>query len=472
MKKRIVILCFDSLGDITLRQPLFGGLLDQGHEVTIVVREGYDRLISYLDQRLSVVITKAQGYQMPTLQTIAEVDKIKSAIETINPDIIVSTPFNYTYLDEWVLRLFPYVYRIGFANKKNQNAKLDKVSSIENYNFPQGECFSETIGCSEEMHEIEKNKLIFTKITKSQLQAYIPRIALPDNLVAESIELLKQWNLKPKKYVLGCPAGIINTALKAWPVDSYVQQIIYLHEKYQLSVLLTGIESERDYLTEIITKTTAKGIATHLSISPSEDIKTLLGLISQSQFYLGSDTSGMHFSAALDVPIVALFGGGTWPRFTPVAKHSFILTQKLPCFSCQWQCWLEKPFCINLVSPQKIHTAIDSILGDEEDKNQIDLGQELDVPTEEIIRSGLMAVQKLQNERIEMQSQFTHRINCLEHTVHQSEMCCAERLEAINTLDMQLNRIRQHPVIRACKFMARLMGGRRYIPLANEDANN
>ena len=38
----IVILSFDTLGDLTLRQPLFSALLEEGYHTTVVLRRNYE----------------------------------------------------------------------------------------------------------------------------------------------------------------------------------------------------------------------------------------------------------------------------------------------------------------------------------------------------------------------------------------------------------------------------------------------
>ena len=59
-RKSIVILSFDTLGDLTLRQPLFSALLDQGYPITVVVRHDYERLLPILDPRLAVIHQRDQ----------------------------------------------------------------------------------------------------------------------------------------------------------------------------------------------------------------------------------------------------------------------------------------------------------------------------------------------------------------------------------------------------------------------------
>ena len=67
---KTVILCLDTLGDLTLRQPLFSGLLDAGFQVTVVVRRGYETIVPILDRRLEVLVTEVNPYSTPGPETL------------------------------------------------------------------------------------------------------------------------------------------------------------------------------------------------------------------------------------------------------------------------------------------------------------------------------------------------------------------------------------------------------------------
>ena len=61
-------------------------------------------------------------------------------------------------------------------------------------------------------------------------------------------------------------------------------------------------------------------------------------LLGEARLYLGNDTGAMHLAAALGVPVTAVFGGGTWPRFVPAAVCGEAVVHPLPCFGCGWDC--------------------------------------------------------------------------------------------------------------------------------------
>ena len=103
-----------------------------------------------------------------------------------------------------------------------------------------------------------------------------------------------------------------------------------------------------------------------------------LGLIAQSRAYVGNDSGPMHCAGALDVPVVARFGGGHWPRFLPLAARAFTATQKLPCFGCAWQCWLDHPACLSGVETQTILDGFEWLVSGSAAERRVDEGRPLD----------------------------------------------------------------------------------------------
>ena len=87
----------------------------------------------------------------------------------------------------------------------------------------------------------------------------------------------------------------------------------------------------------------------------------LLGLTSLAQAYIGKDSGPMHVAAALGKPVVSLFGGGHWPRFTPMATPSLAVAVEMPCSPCGWFCQMSESYCVKLVPVSRVTAAIDAV---------------------------------------------------------------------------------------------------------------
>ena len=71
----------------------------------------------------------------------------------------------------------------------------------------------------------------------------------------------------------------------------------------------------------------------------------------------------MHLAAAVDIPVVAVFGGGTWPRFRPSGRRTAVVYQPLECFSCGWDCPFGNAPCVGTIPVKLVGQALDYVLG-------------------------------------------------------------------------------------------------------------
>src|SRR5207247_4436511 len=71
----------------------------------------------------------------------------------------------------------------------------------------------------------------------------------------------------------------------------------------------------------------AEAVARHAAVwmEARASVSDLLALTQLSAGYVGHDTGPMHVAAAMGKPVLAVYGGGTWPRFRPAVTPSVAL---------------------------------------------------------------------------------------------------------------------------------------------------
>eukprot|EP01035_Chromulina_nebulosa_P031882 gene31882-42525_t len=191
-----------------------------------------------------------------------------------------------------------------------------------------------------------------------------PAPALPAPVVTAARATLTSLRLTPGRYVVCAAAGFANVHLKTWPADRFAAALRHLSAQHALPVLLVGHESERAHLAALLSAVSASPSPTNapqLWLGSDNSLPTLAALLADARLYLGNDTGAMHLAAALDIPVVAIFGGGTWPRFTPAARRGLALVQPLPCFGCGWDCAFsatEAP-CLTGITATDVTSALD-----------------------------------------------------------------------------------------------------------------
>ena len=114
------------------------------------------------------------------------------------------------------------------------------------------------------------------------------------------------------------PGG--NWEYKLWDTKNYAQVASTLAKKLKAAILLFAGPNERELQTEI---------ANMMDIPPilvkTDDLRQLAALISMCDVYVGNDTGPMHIAAAVDTPVVALFGSTNHHRSGPYGeKHTVV----------------------------------------------------------------------------------------------------------------------------------------------------
>ncbi len=208
----------------------------------------------------------------------------------------------------------------------------------------------------------DKNLRLARHLTGVDIALLRPQLIVPEKAQEQASKLLQAADLKPGKFVACCPAGTSNVSIKAWPSERYGEVLAWLGKKHKCRALLVGHENESGILTAV--QSTARTHDAPPAVWKGQDgqIAVLAALLQQSQFYFGNDTGALHFATALDRPVVSIFGGGSWPRFKPVARRSVTVVQPLPCFGCGWDCSFGDAPCIKTIPIAPVREAIDRLL--------------------------------------------------------------------------------------------------------------
>ena len=171
-------------------------------------------------------------------------------------------------------------------------------------------------------------------------------------------DCLTRLNLTADKPIcILCPAAEYGPA-KRWPAAYFAQIAKAQHAKGWQTWILGG-PKDCAIATEI--QAHCDNVCTDLT--GKTQLTDAIDLMGVSQAVISNDSGLMHIAAALDKPLVVIYGSSS-PAFTPpLTKRAKILSLNLPCSPCfKRECPLEHLDCLKKLNPDQVLSALEAML--------------------------------------------------------------------------------------------------------------
>ena len=342
--RNILLPRFDTLGDIVLLEPFLRVLHEvfDKAKITILVRDGYEQLAPLFPNQLQWQVTGVNPSSRP-IDPISVKD-LSTRIENEQCDLVLFTKYEWTWLDHLIGVWLKGIRRVSVSPSREVPKWLSRYSHDSGIGLRFH--YDELVPVEENIHETEKYQTLISYLAGNNRTLPNPKLIVPDRIRKDSRKVLRTLGLDQKKFFVCLPGGTEQIAIKRWPTEKFAKMITWLRNKYKIETLLVGNENERVIVEEVASLATSRGYSPSTWLGKQGEIPLLAGLLEQAKFYFGNDTGPMHMSAALAVPVVALFGGGTWPRFLPKGSESHVIVRPMPCFHCGWKCSFGDAPCI------------------------------------------------------------------------------------------------------------------------------
>jgi lipopolysaccharide heptosyltransferase I len=142
------------------------------------------------------------------------------------------------------------------------------------------------------------------------------QFVLPTDTVADAAveRMLKTKGIKTDNYACFVPGSA--HADKCWPVERFADLADRVSRQFGLSVIATGSNSEKPIAQRV--KNLANVTVTNLAGVTS--LSELIALLKNAKLVVSNDTGPGHIAAALDVPVVLIFGRSNPARVAPYGR--------------------------------------------------------------------------------------------------------------------------------------------------------
>ena len=348
----------DTLGDLVLRQPMYRALEEAGHELLLVVRRSVLPLVRYVAPGAATLVLPAEVYAGDDADHWARFNDIFAAARDFRPDALLVAPYRWTLFEEKLAAALPEtVKRIGMSGhlySGDPHAGEAPASRM---------VFDVVADVREDQAEVEKNAALCAAVLGNPPRSTQPRLAASDESLTSAKQTLARLGLEPGGYWLACVGGTAHVSIKTWPAENWGEVFKHWTKESNAKFLFVGLPEERPATDAVLAEMGRTARESHAAVwmEPGSTIDDLLALTQLSAGYVGHDTGPMHIAAAMGLPTVAVFGGGTWPRFRPAVDPSVAVVVGVPCVGCGWACSFSTSHCIKRVPVEAVIKAIDDL---------------------------------------------------------------------------------------------------------------
>lgn len=171
-------------------------------------------------------------------------------------------------------------------------------------------------------------------------------------------EMLRASGLSVQEKYVGIRPGALYP-LKQWPLENFAMLINDLVKRKE-RVLLIGGPGEEELVNGLGKKTA------NVNVLMMPSVLKFAALTSHLKLLVCNDGGPMHVAAAMQTPLLALYGP-TPMSFRPLGAKSVVLRKEAPCSPCPVFVPKEKndcpePLCMKSISPQEVMGKVSEVL--------------------------------------------------------------------------------------------------------------
>jgi len=172
--------------------------------------------------------------------------------------------------------------------------------------------------------------------------------------------MMAQYGLRQGGFVLVHPGS--RWLFKCWPVEHMVELVANLQRAGERVVLTGAPDPQELAMTRAIAAQVGGDV---VDLSGQLTLKQLAALIREADLFIGVDSAPMHIAAAMQTPVIALFGPSGSIEWGPWQVPSRVLFSEHPCRPCGNDgCGGGKVSeCLTEISVARVLAARDSLLG-------------------------------------------------------------------------------------------------------------
>jgi ADP-heptose:LPS heptosyltransferase len=360
----VLIVRPDTYGDLVLFEPALRLLRERWPDsrIALLARAPYADIAPLFAFAIEWLTTTVHPYREGFATVGDELSRLRTEVRAFDPDCVVAACYNKTWLEAVVASWAPDARRISLGP-----ATVDPLASIliaRETGQETAAWFPEIVDVDADSHERDKNLRLASHLLGEPAPPLRPALQIPQAAHDEATQWIAAQGLSLRGFLVCCPGGGANVAIKAWPGERYASVLSTAANELGLAAVVAGHASEAEVLdavADLVERQT--GSRPPVWLGRDGGFAETAALVEASRAYIGNDTGLAHVAAALDRPSLVVYGGGTWPRFLPTGRRSLAVALPLACFGCGWDCLFDEPLCLTRLSTEAVVGGLRRLVG-------------------------------------------------------------------------------------------------------------
>jgi heptosyltransferase-2 len=169
---------------------------------------------------------------------------------------------------------------------------------------------------------------------------------------------LQGQGVEETELVVGVNPGAHYGSAKRWFPKRFGAVARYCAQRYGAKVVIIGSKNEVDIAGEVA----SMAEVSVLNFSGQLTLRQLAALIARCSLYITNDSGSMHIAAALNVPLVAIFGSTDWVTTAPYSEKAIVVRKPTECAPCLLRECPTDHRCMEAITVDDVIQAVDKHL--------------------------------------------------------------------------------------------------------------
>ena len=170
--------------------------------------------------------------------------------------------------------------------------------------------------------------------------------------------ILKKNHIKKGGLIIGINPGASYGPAKRWFADRYAKLAEMLIKRFNAKIILFGSKDDKEAANEIVSLLSHKLI----NLAGRTSLGEATALIERCRLFITNDSGLMHIAAALNVPVIAIFGSTSPERTGPYGKGHHIIYKNVECSPClKRECPTDFK-CMELITVDEVYSRAEKMI--------------------------------------------------------------------------------------------------------------